>query len=60
MIAAIYAGLGDRDKSFEFMEKAFQEKSLDASWHLKADIRIDNLRSDPRFQSMLRRVRLPS
>jgi len=57
-IATIYAGLGDKDKSFEFMERAFQERSLEISWHLKADLRIDNLRSDPRFQILLRRLRL--
>ena len=60
VIATIYAGLGDRDKAFESLEKAYQEKSLDLSWHLKADLRIDNLRSDPRFQRLLRRVGLPA
>lgn len=59
MIATIYAGLGDKDKAFEFLEKAYQERSLDISWHLKADLRIDNLRSDPRFQDLVRRVGYP-
>jgi TolB-like protein/DNA-binding winged helix-turn-helix (wHTH) protein/Flp pilus assembly protein TadD len=58
-IATVYAGLGNKDKSLEFLEKAFREKSLEASWHLKADRRLDNLRSDPRFQSLLRGARLP-
>ena len=60
VIATIYAGLGDKDKAFESLEKAYQEKSLELSWHLKADLRIDNLRSDPRFQKLLRRVGLPA
>src|SRR3989442_1661400 len=55
-MATIYAGLGERDKAFEFLERAYQERSLDISWHLKADLRIDNLRSDPRFQDLVRRV----
>jgi tetratricopeptide (TPR) repeat protein len=59
MIATIYAGLGEKDKAFELLEKAYQEKSLDISWHLKADLRIDNLRSDPRFQDLVRRVGYP-
>jgi tetratricopeptide (TPR) repeat protein len=59
MIATIYAGLGAKDKAFEFLERAYQEKSLDISWHLKADLRIDNLRTDSRFQDLVRRVGYP-
>jgi TolB-like protein/DNA-binding winged helix-turn-helix (wHTH) protein/Flp pilus assembly protein TadD len=59
LIATIYSGLGEKDRAFEFLEKAYREKSLDISWHLRTDLRIDNLRSDPRFQILLRRVRLP-
>ncbi len=58
-IATIYAGLGEKDKAFAFLERAYQERSLDISWHLKADLRIDNLRSDPRFQDLVRRVGYP-
>jgi TolB-like protein/DNA-binding winged helix-turn-helix (wHTH) protein/Flp pilus assembly protein TadD len=59
IIATIYAGLGKKDRAFEFLEKAYQERSLEISWHLKADPRIDNLRSDARLQALLRRVGLP-
>jgi TolB-like protein/DNA-binding winged helix-turn-helix (wHTH) protein/Flp pilus assembly protein TadD len=58
MIAAIYAGLGQKDKAFEFLEKAYQERSLDISWALKSDLRFDNLRSDSRFLNLLHRVGL--
>lgn len=58
LIAALHAGLGEKDKAFELLEKAYQEKSTDLSWHLKADLRLDNLRSDPRYQDLLRRVGL--
>jgi tetratricopeptide (TPR) repeat protein len=44
MIAVIYAGLGDKNKAFEFLEQAYREKSLDISWFLKSDLRVDNLR----------------
>src|SRR6266446_6835641 len=59
MIATIYAGLGEKDKAFAFLERAYQERSLDVSWFLKADLRIVNLRSDPRFQDLVRRVGYP-
>jgi tetratricopeptide (TPR) repeat protein len=58
VIATIYAGLGDRDKAFEFLDKAYRDRSLYLSWHIRADLRIDNLRSDPRFRVLLRRMGL--
>lgn len=58
VIATIYAGLGEKDRAFDFLEKAYHERSLEISWHIKADLRIDNLRSDPRFQNLLRRIGL--
>jgi TolB-like protein/DNA-binding winged helix-turn-helix (wHTH) protein len=59
MIATIYAGLGDKARAFEFLTKAYRERCLDIAWQLKADHRIDNLRSDPQFQSLLRNVGIP-
>jgi TolB-like protein/DNA-binding winged helix-turn-helix (wHTH) protein len=59
MIAAIYAGLRNKDKAFEFLEKAYKEKSPDVAYFLKADLRIDPLRSDPRFQDLLGRMNFP-
>ncbi|MGB9435430.1 MAG: winged helix-turn-helix domain-containing protein, partial [Candidatus Acidiferrum sp.] len=47
-MATIYAGLGEKDKAFEFLEKAYSEKSLDISWSLKSDFLLDSLRPDPR------------
>ena len=58
MIATIYAGLGQKDRAFEFLEKAYLDKDLDLPWSPKADSRFDSLRSDPRFQVLLRRVGL--
>jgi TolB-like protein/DNA-binding winged helix-turn-helix (wHTH) protein/Tfp pilus assembly protein PilF len=59
ILATIYAGLGEKDKAIQFLEKAYDERSLEISWHLKADLRIDSLRSDPRFQDLARRFGLP-
>ena len=57
-MARIYAGLGERDKAFEFLERAYLEKSLEMSESLKSDLLLDSLRSDPRFQSLVRRIGL--
>jgi TolB-like protein/DNA-binding winged helix-turn-helix (wHTH) protein/Tfp pilus assembly protein PilF len=59
MIAAIYSGLGQNDQAFAFLEKAYQERSSDIIYFVRADLRIDPLRSDPRFQDLLRRLALP-
>jgi len=56
--ATIYAGLGNKDRAFELLEEAYRDKSLDVSWILKPDPRTNNLRGDPRFQNLLRRVGL--
>ena len=58
MMGTIYADLGQKDIAFEFLEKAYQERSPDIPYFLKADLRIDTLRSDPRFQDLVRRVGL--
>jgi len=59
MIATIYAGLGDKEKAFDFLEKAYTERSPDVPYFLKADLRLDPLRSDPRFQNLMHRLNFP-
>lgn len=53
------ASSGQKDKAFNSLEKAYQERSSDLPWFLKADLRIDSLRSDPRYADLIRRVALP-
>jgi TolB-like protein/DNA-binding winged helix-turn-helix (wHTH) protein/Tfp pilus assembly protein PilF len=57
-MATIYAGLGENDKAFEFLEKAYSEKSLEICGSLRADLAVDHLRPDPRFQKLVRSMRL--
>jgi TolB-like protein/DNA-binding winged helix-turn-helix (wHTH) protein/Tfp pilus assembly protein PilF len=57
-IAEIYAALGERDKVFEWLEKSFEERSIGMLF-LKNDPLWDDLRSDQRFQDLVRRVGLP-
>jgi tetratricopeptide (TPR) repeat protein len=60
MIATVYAGLGQKEKAFEFLEKAYEEKSPDMLWELNSDLRVDTLRSDPRFRDLISRLRVPN
>jgi TolB-like protein/tetratricopeptide (TPR) repeat protein len=55
--AGIYAGLGDRDQTMKWLEKAYQEQT-DYLINLKVDPMADPLRSDPRFKDLLRRIGL--
>jgi TolB-like protein/DNA-binding winged helix-turn-helix (wHTH) protein/Tfp pilus assembly protein PilF len=59
MIATVYAGLGEKSKAVEYLEKAYQERSSDLPYFLKADLRMDSLRSDRRFQDLMRRMNFP-
>jgi TolB-like protein/DNA-binding winged helix-turn-helix (wHTH) protein/Flp pilus assembly protein TadD len=59
LVATVYAGLGNKDKAFELLEKAYRERCWDIAWQIKADLRLDTLRPDPRFQSLLRRIGVP-
>jgi tetratricopeptide (TPR) repeat protein len=56
-IAAIHAGLGEKDQAFLWLEKAYEERSGWLIW-LRAEPGSDPLRSDPRFQDLLRRIGL--
>jgi len=56
-IAFIHFGLGARDKAFEYLERAYEEKESGLEW-FKVDPRWDNLRSDPRYKSLIKRMNL--
>ena len=56
-LAFIYAGLGQNDSAFEWLDKAYVERF---GWliFLNVDPKFDNLRSDPRFTTLLQRLKL--
>ena len=56
-IALVYTGLGDHDQALAWLERAYEERSSWLVW-IKVEPRFDGLRSDPRFVSLLRRMRL--
>jgi DNA-binding winged helix-turn-helix (wHTH) protein/TolB-like protein/tetratricopeptide (TPR) repeat protein len=56
-IALIYNALGDTDAALGYLEKAFAEKNV-LMVFLKVEPKWNNLRSDSRFISLLKRMRL--
>lgn len=58
-IALVYAGLGDKDSAFTWLEAALQTKDK-GMLYLKIDPCVDVLRSDPRFQQLLSEVGFPA
>ena len=57
-IAIVYVGLGDKDRAFDWLAKALEERS-GFLVYIKCDRRFDVLRSDPRFEALLKRIGLP-
>src|SRR5262249_50239374 len=58
-VANVYIGLGDKDQAFFWLEKGYQERSYYLAY-LNVFPEDDSLRSDPRFDDLLRRMRLAS
>ncbi|MBI3939784.1 MAG: hypothetical protein HY315_03020, partial [Acidobacteria bacterium] len=56
-MATIYAGLNERDEAFQWLERAFRDRAVRLVY-LKVDPMWDKLRSDARFDSLLRRLKL--
>jgi TolB-like protein/DNA-binding winged helix-turn-helix (wHTH) protein/Tfp pilus assembly protein PilF len=59
-IAEIYAGVGDKEKAFTWLERAYSQRiAMHGLVFLAVDPHFDNLRSDARFDAFLRRAGLP-
>jgi len=58
-VAAVYAGAGDNDKAFEWLEKAYDIRD---PWILLINVapRFETLRKDPRFKALLKKMNLPA
>jgi len=58
-LATVYLGMGDDEQALNYLEKALQERS---PWivTLPLDPRVQRLRTNVFFQSLLRKLRLPS
>jgi non-specific serine/threonine protein kinase len=57
-LSRIYAAFGDKDRAFEELEKDYRERD-NLIIQLKTSPSLDNLRSDPRFPELVRRMAFP-
>jgi serine/threonine protein kinase/Flp pilus assembly protein TadD len=59
-VAVVYAGLGDNDAAFAWLNRAYDDRSYILAIYLTTDARLDRLHADPRFDELRRRIGLPS
>jgi serine/threonine protein kinase/TolB-like protein/Tfp pilus assembly protein PilF len=57
-IATLYAQLGQKEEAFNWLDTAYHERDAGLEF-LKTDFLPDPIRSDPRFEELVRRVGLP-
>ena len=57
-IASVYVALGDKDKAFEELEKAFEARDWGIA-RLSVDPFVAPLKDDPRFKDLVKRMKLP-
>ena len=53
--AAIYLGLGEKEKALDWLDKAYENQES-ACWLLKVDPIYDSVRNEPRFQALVQKV----
>jgi TolB-like protein/DNA-binding winged helix-turn-helix (wHTH) protein/Flp pilus assembly protein TadD len=58
-IAEVYAFRGEADKSFEWLERAYEQRDAGLP-EIKSDPLFKNLRHDTRYTALLKRMRLPT
>jgi tetratricopeptide (TPR) repeat protein len=59
-VALIYAGLGEKDQAFDWLNRAYDARSYLLAVYLNTDARLDNLNTDPRFSELRSRIGLPA
>jgi TolB-like protein/Tfp pilus assembly protein PilF len=58
LFAVFHTNLGDKDPAFQWLEKAYSERNPMLAF-LRVEPLFDPLRSDPRYQDLLRRMNFP-
>ena len=57
MIARVYAGLGEADRAFEWLDKSVEVRDPD-NWAIKVDPHFDDLHSDTRWLKLMKKMNL--
>lgn len=55
----IYTGPDDKDRAFEWLDKAYAQREGWLGWYFILDPEFYALRGDPRYGNLLRRLGLP-
>lgn len=58
-VAQLYAFLGEKDKAFEWLDKAYTEKDPELSYILYGNPLLKNIENDPRYKAFLKKMNLP-
>ncbi|HEY8009488.1 MAG TPA: winged helix-turn-helix domain-containing protein [Rudaea sp.] len=58
-IAAVYNSLGNTDEALTLLERGYDERAVRMS-HLQVDQNWNNLRTQPRFQALVERMKFPA
>ena len=58
-LATVYVGLGEKEQALSLLERAYAQHDLQLQY-LGVDPHFDSLRSEPRFQELIRKVGLPT
>ncbi|HET6163147.1 MAG TPA: tetratricopeptide repeat protein [Planctomycetota bacterium] len=58
-IAGIYAWRGEKDKAFEWLDRAYAQADGGMAY-IKTDLFLESIRSDPRFAAMVKKMGLPA
>ena len=58
-VAEVYAWRGERDKAFEWLQRAYDQRDLALARSVKANPLLRNLHDDPRWKPFLRKMNLP-
>jgi tetratricopeptide (TPR) repeat protein len=58
-VALVHAYRGEADEAFEWLDRAYDVRDTGMAWFLRTDPYLANVKSDPRYAALLRRMKLP-